>query len=434
MKDRPYRAAAGLAAGLALVYAPVLTAPVLYDDLSHVRDNPVFTLPFLSFWQGLTSRYYFEFVRERTYQPFVTLFHYFTHASPPVYRAAGLALHALNAALVFEIARRLTGRARTAAFAALLFAAFPAHTEALNFSAFKGHLLASFFILAIVIAVMEACGGRGKLDGKLTVATGCLLTFALLAKESGLVAVALAAAYVSLFVGARARRLAPLAAVFATLTAAYFTLRFAWLAPPPAFPGSFARPSLESLAFYVKTLVLPLPLCLERALPAGPLWLAWLAAFAAAAWTLRKSRQGLFCLAWIVLSLLPVLHLIPFANVSSVADRYLYLPAAGFALLLAHLYGREARGERFLGILLAVWTGLTFSRNLTYRSARALFEQTAACAPGNARAQFLDGNARFADRDYAGARAAYERVLALTDSEGARQALAEIDRLEKTTR
>ncbi|MBI5246693.1 MAG: hypothetical protein HY923_05890 [Elusimicrobia bacterium] len=429
MKARPYREAAGLAAGLALVYAPALTAPVLYDDTSHVRDNPVFSLPFLDFWTGLISRDYFAFVRERTYQPFVTLFHYFTHASPLVYRSAGLVLHASNAALVFEIARRLTGRARTAALAALLFAAFPAHTEALNLSAFKGHPLAAFFSLAVVLAVMEACAGKGRLDPKLTAAAGCLLAFALLAKESGLVAVGLAATYIALF--ARARRLAPLAAVFAALTAGYLAFRFAWLAAPPAFPGSFARPTFESLAFYAKTLVLPLPLCLERSLPAGPLWLAWLAALAAAAWTLRKSREGLFCLAWIVLSLLPVLHLIPFANVSSVADRYLYLPAAGFCLLLAHLYGREARGERFLGVLLAAWTALTFARNLDYRSARALFEQTAACAPGNARAQFLDGNARFADKDYAGARAAYERVLALTDSSGAREALAELDRLEK---
>lgn len=428
MKERPYREAAGLAAGLALVYAPVLTAPVLYDDTSHVRDNAVFLLPFPDFWLGLVSRDYFAFVRERTYQPLVTLFHYFTHASPVAYRAAGLALHTLNAALVFEIARRLTGRAKTAAFAALLFAAFPAHTEALNFSAFKGHALASFFILAVVIAVMEACGGKGKLNGKLTAATGCLLAFALLSKESGLVAVALAAAYIALF--ARARRLWPLIAVFAALTAAYAAFRFAWLAPPPAFPGSFARPTLESLAFYTKTLVLPLPLCLERSLPAGPLWLAWLAAFAGAVWALRKSPQALFCLAWIVLSLLPVLHLIPFANVSSVADRYLYLPAAGFCLLLAHLFDRDLPRERILLGVAAVWAALTFQRNLDYRSARALFEQTAACAPGNARAQFLDGNARFADQDYAGARAAYERVLALTDSAGARAAIADIDHLK----
>ncbi|MDD5303058.1 MAG: hypothetical protein PHS14_08100, partial [Elusimicrobia bacterium] len=59
---------------------------------------------------------------------------------------------------------------------------------------------------------------------------------------------------------------------------------------------------------------------------------------------------------------------------------------------------------------------------------------TASCAPRNARAQFLLGMICFQEKDYAASRAAYERVLALTDSPGARAALADIEREEKARR
>lgn len=424
------RVASALAAGTALVYSPTLFAPVLYDDLSHVRDNPVFALPFGRFCSGLVSREYFAFVGERTYQPLVTLFHYFTHDHPAVYRVAGWGLHAANALLVYEIARRLTGKVRAAALAAFLFAAFPAQNEAVNFSAFKGHLLASFFVLAVVVVVMDLCAEKGAKGGVSVErfdrpdAACALLAFALLSKESGLVAVPLAAAYQLLFVPRPSPRLNKTAAAFAALGAGYLAFRFLWLLPPPAFPVKFEYSSLRSLAFYFRELAAPYPSCLEHTLSTGVAWPLWLGVFAASAWFFRRSREALFALAWIVVALLPVLHLIPFSNVSPVADRYLYLPAAGLCLLLAQVIAEE----RALIALLVVWTGLTVSRNLDYRSARSLFDQTARCAPDNARAHFLAGNARFADKDYPAARDSYRRVLELTDSAGAKAALDETER------
>ncbi len=423
---------AGLAAGTALAYSPALFAPVLYDDQPHVRDNPVFTVPLRQFWGGLVSRDYFAFVNERTYQPFVTLFHYFTHDHPMLYRIAGWGLHAANALLVYEIARRLTGRVRSAVLAAGLFAAFPAHTEALNFSSFKGHLLASFFVLAVLVVVMDLCAEKGAKGGKSVEpvnrpdAACALLAFALLSKESGLVAIPLAAAYQYLFVLHPSPRLNKTAAAFAALGGGYLLFRFLWLVPPPAFPVKFEYSSFRSLAFYARELVAPYPSCLEHTL-SGTVWPLWLGVLAGAAWAFRRSREALFALIWIVVTLLPVLHLIPFSNVSPVADRYLYLPVAGLCLFLVQVI----TNERALVALLVLWTGLTVSRNLDYRSERALFEQTARCAPDNARAHFLAGNARFADKDYPAARDSYRRVLELTDSVGARQALAETDRRMK---
>lgn len=426
------RGAAALAGAIALIYVPALMSPVIYDDASHVRDNPVFRLPLGEFLSGLVSRDYFSFAAERTYQPAVTLFHYASHSFPLIYRSFGLGLHFLNAVLIYQLARRLDAGRRPAILAAGLFAAFPASTELLNFSAFKGHLFAASCILAVVLAVIDLCADKKKISLPFKICFFLILGF--LSKETALIAVGLSFIYVMLFARSEARRLRVLVVAVAVICAAYLWYRFSYLTPPRSFPKRFEYSSLESFAFYLRNLALPYPLCLERTLPSGPWWAVWLGIYAAAVWFLRRSKEGLFALAWIVVSLLPFLHLISFSNVSPVADRYLYLPAAGLCLLLAHLLGRAPRGEYALAGVLVIWTGLTASRNLTYRSTRALFEQTASCAPRNARAHFLHGMICFQEKDYAASRAAYERVLALTDSPGARAALADIEREERALR
>jgi len=426
------RGAAALAGAIALIYAPALVSPVIYDDVSHVRDNPAFRLGPGEFLTGLFSRDYFSFASERTYQPLVTLFHYATHSHPLLYRSFGLCLHLLNAALIYRVAQRLTAGRRPAIYAALLFAVFPAHTELLNFSSFKGHLFAASCVLFVLLSMIEYCADKVPPSSPFKICF--FLILGLLSKESALVAVPLSILYVVLFARPGLPRLKNLAAAVAVICGAYLFLRFSALTPPRAFPRRFEYSSLESLAFYLRTLAVPYPLCLERTLPSGAWWVLWLGAFAGAAVLLRRSKEGLFSLAWIVLALAPFLHLVPFSNVSPVADRYLYLPAAGLCLLLAHLLGRSARGGYALAALLALWAPVAAARNLTYRSTRALFEQTAACAPRNARAQFLLGMACFQEKDYAASRAAYERVLALTDSPGARAALADIERAEAALR
>ncbi len=420
------RGAAAFAGAIFLVYAPALMSPVVYDDAGHVRDNPVFRLSFGEFWSGLISKNYFSFALERTYQPVVTLFHYAFHSYPLIYRSFGLGLHVLNAVLLYQVARTLDAGRRPAILAALLFAAFPAHTELLNFSAFKGHLFAASCTLAVLLGVMQICAGKSKVTLPFKICF--FLIFGLLCKETALAAVLLSFIYVMLFARSETRRLRGLFIGAAIVCAAYLRFRFFYLTAPAVFPAQFAYSPLESFAFYVRTLAVPYPLCLERSLPSGSWWPLWIAGFAALIWRLRKSKESLFALSWIAASLLPFLHLISFSNVSPIADRYLYLPAAGLSLLLAQKFGRSRRGEHALAGLLVIWAGLSVSRNLTYRSTRALFEQTASCAPQNARAQFLLGMICFQEKDYAASRAAYERVLALTDSAGARAALADIDR------
>ena len=423
LQESQAAAFAALLALCALLYGMTLAAPVLYDDLSHVQNAPLLGAPWREVWAAVWSRRYFMLAAERTWQPLVTLLHRATGPAPWLYRSIGILLHALNGLLVFRLGRRLLG-AGPAWAAALLFCAFPPSTEAVFFSSFKGHLLACGFGL---LALERWLAYLGDGDARALAAALAAYAGALLSKETGLAAGALCGlAWLCL---GRPRRTGGLSGL-AALSAAYLGARFLWLLPPPAFPEAFARPFAASLAWYLRSLVWPAPLCLEHTLSGvGAAGAAALAGLAAVLWLCRGREKRLFLALWIPVALLPFLHLIAFANLSPVADRYLYLPAAGFCLLLADAFG-AGRARLVPAALLAAWGGASAARNGLFRSDRGLFEQTAACAPANPRAQFLLGLSCLRDEDPAAAEAAFRRALALRDSGGIRTLLGDALRRE----
>ncbi|MDD5302865.1 MAG: tetratricopeptide repeat protein, partial [Elusimicrobia bacterium] len=185
----------------------------------------------------------------------------------------------------------------------------------------------------------------------------------------------------------------------------------------------FRHSPAASLAWYLRMLVWPWPLCLDRTLVQGAWVWAALPGYAGAAWALRRRPRELWLLLWIVAASAPFLHFIAFANFSPVADRYLYLPVAGFCLLLAQLSGRSGLGA--LCAVFTVWSGVTAARNGLYRSERAIFAQTSACAPSNPRAQSLYGLACLRDGDPAGGEEAFRNALRLRESAGAHTLLGE---------
>ena len=358
--------AALLASVCALLYGMTLAAPLIYDDVANVRDNPLWALGALRVLAAALSRDYFALTLERTYQPLVTLFHFFTHESPLAYRAAGLALHAFNGWLVLRVGLRLGVERRAALLAAMLFCAYPPSTEAVNLSSFKGHLLGfSFGLLALEAWLVYLERGTARA----LAAAAALYAAALMSKETALSA-GLLGASAWMFLGPRRERRAGLG-VLAAVSAAFLAWRFLWLRPPAAFPEVFRYSPAASLAWYLRMLAWPWPLCLERA-PSGGAWVwAVLAGYSAGLWALRRWPLELWLLSWTGLASAPFLHLVAFANLSPTADRYLYLPAAGFCLLLARLAGRP--GFAALCGLLAVWGGVTATRNGLYRGERAIF-------------------------------------------------------------
>ena len=435
MRDRIERPLAflALAAAVWAVYFIILSAPVFsYDDLFFVRDNPIYRLTFADFWRQLASLRYLPFAQERTYQPLTTLLHFPIFLNPAAYRAAGICFHAANACLVYELGRRLSLRSGPALAAALLFALFPANTEAVDISIFKGHLLAFFFALLTLLCWIEAARRSSK-TAWLILACASFIA-GLLSKETGLLALALVGAYAVFFGRERLSWHGSRGAVLILLAAAYLWFRFRLLAPGPPLPADQLLPWSSTLPFssfswYLKTLLVPYPLCLMHSINAGSGMADALmsagrsllvALYFYLLWRLRSRPGRAFLLLWLLLALIPYLHLVPFAgyalpsaSYSYVSDRYLYSASAGFCLLLAGLL-YETRARSLLAALALCWGLISLQRNGLYRDWGGLCRQSAACAPLNAAAHIMLGGYYYDhERDYPKALSCYRTGFAL---------------------
>lgn len=369
------------------IYAATLGAPVVSDDIIYVWDNAIFRLPFGAFWRVLAGLNYFEFAQERTYQPLVTLFHYFTCNDPAIYRLTGILLHAFNGFLVFLLGRKLTGSGKAALAAAVLFILFPTHTETVNYSAFKGHLFAFAFGVSGFLLWIRALESPKPLHPFL--ACCALYCLALLSKETGVLMLGLAAFY-GLSMGSHEKaRAVKLGALLLAPTAVYLLFRFKLLTPPPPEFHGTADPAAV-FGWYLRLLAFPQPLCFERTFASVWWEYALSAAFAVLFWLSRHRPAARFGLFWIVWGLLPYLQFIPFSNYSApgfvlVADRYLYWSAAGLCLALGQLLS-EHEYRYVLGAALIFFGASSLRRNLLYLDEKAFLEQTVACAPRHPRA------------------------------------------------
>nr|HID58948.1 tetratricopeptide repeat protein [Desulfobacterales bacterium] len=114
------------------------------------------------------------------------------------------------------------------------------------------------------------------------------------------------------------------------------------------------------------------------------------------------SKASFLMLAWIILTLTPVLNIIPLSDDGRfVAERYLYLPSAGFSIIVGQLVVRfwhiwRSRKEKLVsvlpflfGCLLLEWYAFgTLNRNLSWRSELALWKDAVAKRPISYRPYF----------------------------------------------
>lgn len=351
-------------------------------------------------------------------------------------RVTSLLLHAFNAALLFALLLALSGSVPASLFGALVLAVHPAAAEAVNVLSFRSHLLGFFFfVAALAFAVLN-----GRKAGLARAATGAACCFlALMSVETALVlpAAALLAVY---FDSGREglKRSLPLFAALAAVAVFYLWFRaprsgyaIAGVASPgitapsllyPAylFPGGTAAPAQEFTApawravygtasanlftmanvalSYLAALVLPLGLSPDYSPPVITSLRGGLPAAAGCALFLaggiflysRKRLAGLGLLL-VFTALLPALNFWPVYNLR--ADRYLYLPLAGFALAAAAGFryclagGGKRRAAAALALLwLALLAAVTVRRAPDFRDDLHFFSAAVKREPGAARA------------------------------------------------
>lgn len=420
----PFRTLAILIPLIVVALSPVLVADFLrLDDHEHILDNPNLRSCSLSGLQAFWTEAYFGLYVPVTYSAWWvfagiarglgTLNH-----SAWLFHVLNLALHVVNASLVFLILQTLLrlDRAKPPALSesqtrvvslmsALFFALHPAQVETVAWiSEFKGGLAGVFGLLGIWSYYRSP---------KKALTAACFIV-AMLSKPSAVVFPGVLLLVDRILLG-KSMRDSARAPLFFGMLLLPFVLITKHLQPDvnlefvPSLTERLGVAS-DAFAFYCRILLFPFRLALDYGrsprfvLVQVPGWQMALSILLAVAglmvvgYSLLRPRQSeqrdgsiwrsfVLC-GWAVfcLSLAPVLGLVPFSfqDTSTVADHYLHIPMFGASIAVLGLLIRTRATVRSLRIaeaILAVLAGLSFYQARLWRSTETLFGHTFAINP-----------------------------------------------------
>jgi len=387
-----------------LLYANTVQNQFVFDDELTFRRNPAI--------RGLDRLPELLGSRTRGYRPVRYLSFAVDHAisgdDPWAYHVSNALYHGVTAGLVFLVLRRLAGGdGRVALAGALIFVCHPVHTESVAYISGRRDLLTTLFFLLALLAYL-----RHREDGRTRWLALSLGSFglALGSKEMAVTLPAIVALHDLLLDREAFRRRLPLyAAGLAVAAAAAIWAVTSGASNQKGWHGGSAAANFLTVArihaHYLSLLAFPRTLLADysaQAFPASrslldpPATLAAVAALAALSGLAVLWRRGAplvaFGIAWFLVTLLPVSHIVPFHEIA--AEHYLYLPSVGFCLIagLGVERLRAAAGARvayaLLAVVLVALSARTIIRNRDWRDSETLWAKTVETAPRCARARF----------------------------------------------
>jgi tetratricopeptide (TPR) repeat protein len=403
---------AGLAGALLVLltlaaYLPALRAGFIWDDNAYVTENPLLTAP-----DGL-ARIWFSAHHQSQYFPLV----YTTlrwermlwGLHPAGYHAVNLAMHLLNALLVWAVLRRLG--LPGAWLAAAVWAIHPVNVETVAWITELKNTESTLFYLLALLAWLEFTDGRTNRGWPFYASALLAYALALLSKTTACTLPA--AMLLVLWVRRRPLRwprwveIAP----FVVLGVAMGLLSVWWEAHLGNYRdvdsgvalslGQRLLVAARALWFYAGKLVWPANLSFSYTRwqmsardPLQVLALVGCLGMAALLWRKRNShgRVPAAAAAFFVATLSPLLGFIPLYTFrySFVADHYLYVASGGLIALgvgagvtLVGRWGPLGRrvGTSAAAALLLLLAALTFRRAHVYRDSETLWRDTVAKNP-----------------------------------------------------
>jgi protein O-mannosyl-transferase len=408
MRATPARLATLLAFGVVLLYVRTLSWGFVWDDPFFIADAP-------SVVQGAPLPDYFlktyttssrDDYNARIYRPLRQLTFRATALvagrSPLGFRVVCLASYALSVVFVFYLLLRLTGRLQVSGWAAALWAVLPVHVEVAAFASATADTLSLNLELAAFLVILALLRGR---VGTLTaaVASSVLLLLSMLAKEMAMTGFVLLA-WMLFLMKHRTRRELTVVAAMGVTTLGYLVLRTLVLRRVGQEDFS-ANTFLSGLAtapvlilYYLKLMLMPIGhhigyVIVDRTPTVVSLSVLGVIAIVVGAWFVdRRLEQNCFRLGlgWLLIALLPVLHLVPLW--AFLADRFALLPSVGLAIVFAGtgalLQDRYPRGLS-LGCALAIllYAGGTLAEQTKWESDETLYTHDVRSAPRSDLAQ-----------------------------------------------
>jgi protein O-mannosyl-transferase len=335
------------------------------------------------------------------YRPVTTLSYLLNYAilgngdHPAGYHWINLLLHAGNVLLIFVLARRLTGEAPAFLIAAV-WAVHPVLTESVTNIVGRADLLAGMTTLGGLWMYLRSFETSGRRRLAWLAGLAAVTAIGVFCKESAVAILGIVALYEVTWWNPRRLRgfvLGCLAMSPALL--AMWWARSRVMAGPVVFPfvdnpivaAGFRAgrlTALKVLAKYLGLLAWPAHLSVDYSYAQIPLadgrptdWIAWLVVAGAAvatAFLFRRNKAAFFAAGFAFLTLLPASNLvIPVGTI--MAERLLYLPAAGFAVCLILALYSISRKVR-LGtvapfaaglLIMAGFAARTWARNADWR-------------------------------------------------------------------
>lgn len=421
-----------------LIYSRSLFCGFEGDDFPQIVNNPQVQswayLPKLlgsNLWSQLSDR------PGQFYRPIFSVWMLLLHTcgglAPWFWHLSSILLHVAATWLVFRICQRLTGNDAGAAAAAAIFAVHPIHVDAVSWVSASCELLFAISALAAMLTLLDpplletdkdkkngrAEEGHNSLPYSPVWLSAVWFGAGLLAKETGIAMLAILPVIAWMQLKGRvagSQRLWRAVFPYAVVATGYLAVRWAVMRHVRSATAEhswatvvFSAPSI--LLFYLKKLFFPWNLAgtYVNPLTASPTTLFWLQLFAVVvgaavvAWLAIRYRS-LFGLAaaLIVIPVLPALAVIRIYQQGSMTnDRYLYLPSAGAALLVALIIQKVwslARPARAMAIVVVslvfvTFSVITISQQKYYQDDIAFNSRVIDVSPSDAFAMGLLGNA-----------------------------------------
>jgi len=437
--------AALLVAVSLLVYSNTLLSGFVFDDVQNILENrwirdfshipDIFSRHVAGFDKGFATSYY---------RPLIHLFYMLNYKIFGLnawgYHLVNVLFHTGVVILLFLLIRRFAREKGpdflSAPFlAALLFAVHPVHTEAVSWIAGLMDLSFSFFYLLAFYFYIRSGGAFG---GSYTVS---LLSFflATISKEPALTLPGLLVAYDYAFKKEGMRTVPALKryAPYLFVIGIYFALRvnaLQGIVPSKKLLGltdfQYVLNVFPLFIKYLEKLAFPLSLtALHLFKPVkgvlelkSILSLLFTFAFILCAWlAIKKDRKLALGFILTLVPLLPALYIPGVTSPSVFAERYLYLPSSGLAVLVAFLIGwmdenREnwkIAGRGALLLISAVLALATFMHNAVWKDNLSLWSDTAKKSPESAEAHAYLGYALYESGDVDGAIREYRTAIRL---------------------
>jgi tetratricopeptide (TPR) repeat protein len=445
-----------------VIYANAAGNGFVYDDTPEVVMNPwirsagnigiIFTSSAWGYLGDVTNYY----------RPLIQVFYMGVYAifglNPLGFHLFNILVHGGVSILVFLVALRLLQKNAPSsntpvlyfpAIAGLLFASHPIHTEAVSWICGIGDLSFTFFCLASFYAYMRLPATRIPSFDPVYLMSLVLFSLATLCKETALVFPLVLIVYDQAIredAAAPLRRLKGYLPFFG-VAAVYFLLRFHAI-------GSFApvkrHAELSTFQYIISAFPLLMDYFAKLILPTdlhifytfhpvtsvasasalfGFIFMAVLIAVLFA--TYRRNKRAFFFLTLLLIPLLPVLYL-PGLGENPFAERYLYLPSAGFVLLLS-LIGQSAANAKpgrvlvlsvAVCLMIAMYSAGVVRRNTVWKNDHTLWEDTVEKSPDAAIAHYNFGVILYKEGDLHGAIRQYQTALRLEPSPKAYNDLA----------